>query len=114
MIAMLMSGMFVCALLGRFWQRFNWQGALASLVSASLTSLVIILNSDWSNYWGNPIIPSVIVSIVTGTVISKITPQCQVSAQQALAILDQERSAMEGGSQQRDESNTSGSKELSQ
>ncbi|WP_228741690.1 hypothetical protein, partial [Klebsiella quasipneumoniae] len=27
MISMMMSGMFICTMLGRFWTRFNWQGA---------------------------------------------------------------------------------------
>ncbi|WP_404873615.1 sodium:solute symporter family transporter, partial [Klebsiella pneumoniae] len=32
MISMLMSGLFVCSILGRFWLRFNWQGALTALL----------------------------------------------------------------------------------
>ncbi len=31
MISMIMSGMFICTMLGRFWTRFNWQGAVAAL-----------------------------------------------------------------------------------
>ncbi|HEX5794107.1 MAG TPA: sodium:solute symporter family protein, partial [Rheinheimera sp.] len=34
MIATLMAGMFVVALLGRFWPRLNWQGALAAMLGA--------------------------------------------------------------------------------
>ncbi len=34
MISMLMSGMFICTMLGRFWTRFNWQGAVAALLAA--------------------------------------------------------------------------------
>ncbi len=30
MISMIMSGMFICTMLGRFWTRFNWQGAVAA------------------------------------------------------------------------------------
>lgn len=97
MIAMLMSGMFVCGVLGRFWPRFNWQGAIAALVSASGTSFVVILSDDWSSYWGNPIIPSLMVSISMGVIVSKLTPACQVSPAQALAILEKERAEMEGG-----------------
>ncbi len=35
MISMIMSGMFICTMLGRFWTRFNWQGAVAALVAAA-------------------------------------------------------------------------------
>lgn len=33
MISMIMSGMFICTMLGRFWTRFNWQGAVAALAA---------------------------------------------------------------------------------
>lgn len=100
MIAMLMSGMFVCGLLGRFWPRLNWQGALASLIAASLTSLAVILTDSWSQYWGNPIIPSVAMSLFSGIAVSLLTPACEVSPDQALDILAKEREAMEMPEQQ--------------
>ncbi len=103
MISMLMSGMFVCASLGHFWKRYNWQGALASLISASLTSLTIILNNDWMIFWGNPIIPSVIVSITVGILISKLTPECIISEQEALSILSSERSMIENQTLSKDD-----------
>ena len=96
MISMCMSGLFVCAMLGRFWPRFNWQGALASLISASLTSLVIIQTPAWSEFWGNPIIPSVTVSLISGLIVSITTPVSTITNEQALAVLDKERAAMEG------------------
>jgi SSS family solute:Na+ symporter len=34
MISMIMSGLFICTMLGRFWTRFNWQGAVAALLAA--------------------------------------------------------------------------------
>ena len=41
MISMLMSGLFVCSILGRFWLRFNWQGALTALLSGMLGRTLI-------------------------------------------------------------------------
>ncbi|STS79946.1 Pantothenate:Na+ symporter [Klebsiella pneumoniae] len=35
MISMIMSGMFICTMLGRFWTRFNWQGAVAALAGGA-------------------------------------------------------------------------------
>jgi SSS family solute:Na+ symporter len=43
MISMLMSGLFVCSILGRFWLRFNWQGALTALLSGMLVSIVVLM-----------------------------------------------------------------------
>lgn len=95
MISTVMSGMFVCALLGRFWLRFNWQGALASLLGASITSLVIIFQDAWLAFWGNPVLPSVLVSLLAGSAVTLLTPASRVSRQQALEILTNEREQME-------------------
>jgi SSS family solute:Na+ symporter len=95
MISTILSGLFVSAMLGRFWPRYNWQGAIATLICASATSLTIIANSDWTAFWGNPSIPSVLVALVAGVVVSLLTPASRVTSAQALAILDQERKRME-------------------
>ena len=97
MIATVMSGLFVCGILGRFWPRYNWQGALASLVAASATSLTISLSAGWSAFWGNPSIPVVVVAALLGVVVSLATPRSRVSREQALARLDAERERMEIG-----------------
>lgn len=95
MISTILSGLFVSAMLGRFWPRYNWQGAIATLVCASVTSLAIIGNSDWTAFWGNPSIPAVLVALVAGVVVSLVTPASHVTSAQALEILSQERQRME-------------------
>ncbi|EGO5207782.1 sodium:solute symporter family protein [Escherichia coli] len=91
MISMLMSGLFICSILGRFWLRFNWQGALAALVSGMVMSIVVLMNADWLAYWGNPCIPSVLGSLVAGVLVTLVTPASQVSREEALAIITNER-----------------------
>ncbi len=95
MIATIMAGLFVCALLGRFWPRYNWQGAVATLASASATSLTIIANADWNAYWGNPSLPAVSVALVVGVAVSLLTPASRVTPEQALEVLNEERRRME-------------------
>lgn len=95
MISTILSGLFVSAMLGRFWPRYNWQGAIATLIFASATSLTIIANSDWADFWGNPSIPAVLAALAAGVIVSLITPASRVTSAQALAILDQERQRME-------------------
>ncbi|MCE8023887.1 sodium:solute symporter family protein [Billgrantia aerodenitrificans] len=95
MIATIMAGMFVCGMLGRFWPRYNWQGAVATLASASTTSLIIIANDSWNAYWGNPSIPAVLAALTVGVVVSLLTPATRISREEALAILDRERERME-------------------
>ncbi|MEA3252494.1 MAG: sodium:solute symporter family protein [Pseudomonadota bacterium] len=95
MISTVLAGLFVCGMLGRFWPRYNWQGAIATLIAASATSLAVIANPEWSAYWGNPSIPAVIVATLGGVIVSLVTPASRVSEAEALAKLDQERERME-------------------
>jgi len=94
MIATVMAGMFVCAILGKFWPRYNWQGAIATLLAASTTSLSIIAHADWTAYWGNPSIPAVLAAMVAGIVVSLLTPRCTITQEEALARITDEREAM--------------------
>ncbi len=96
MIATVMSGLFTCGVLGRFWQRFNWQGAVAALAAGSAVSLAILLSEHGIGYWGNPIIPAVTGSMLAGFIISLVTPVSSISNEQARDILDREREQMEG------------------
>lgn len=98
MIATVMSGMCVVGLLGKFWKRYNWQGALATLLCASVGSLSIMFHADWNAYWGNPSIPSVIAALIGGVVVSLLTPKNTVSDEEALAIINAQRQAMESDS----------------
>ncbi|GGX84441.1 sodium:proline symporter [Litchfieldella qijiaojingensis] len=95
MIATIMAGMFVCGMLGRFWPRYNWQGAVATLVTASVTSLAVIANESWSAFWGNPSIPAVLAALAGGVAVSLLTQASRITEQEALAILDRERERME-------------------
>ncbi|MBU3021350.1 sodium:solute symporter family protein [Aestuariibacter sp. A3R04] len=95
MIAILMSGMCVCGLLGRFWPRYNWQGAAATLFTGMLSALAITLNNDWNTFWGNPVIPSVVCATFAGILISLCTGKSRLDSEHALAILAAERAEME-------------------
>ncbi|ALS97184.1 sodium:solute symporter family protein [Lacimicrobium alkaliphilum] len=95
MISILMAGLCVTGLLGRFWPRYNWQGALATLVAGSATAIAVSLSPDWNALFGNPVIPSLLVSALSGVLVTLLTPASTISPQQALEILAQERDKME-------------------
>ncbi|WP_088329678.1 sodium:solute symporter family protein [Lacimicrobium sp. SS2-24] len=95
MISVLMSGMCICGLLGRLWPRYNWQGALASLITGSLTALAVSFSESWTALFGNPVIPSLLMSLLAGVVVSLLTPRCPVAPAQALLRLAEEREKME-------------------
>lgn len=95
MIATIMSGLFACGVLGRFWLRYTWQGAIASLVSGSAASVLVLLNPNIMAYWGNPIIPALIAAVGGGICASLLTPRNNISPEDACATLERERRTME-------------------
>lgn len=99
MISMIMSGLFICSLLGRFWTRFNWQGALAALMGGALASLAVLLNAGWLAFWGNPCIPSVVTSLSVAVLVTLITPASRLSRAEALALITREREQQPRGAQ---------------
>ena len=96
MIAMLMSGMCVLGVIGRFWLRLNRTGAVAALVVAPAVSLLLFNQPTWLAFWGNPVIPAVLSSAAAAVIGSLLTQAPTVSRAQALALLNQQRAAMEG------------------
>ena len=71
MISTVMAGLFVCGLLGRYWPRYTWQGALASLIAGSAMSLTVMATSN--GFWGNPILPAVFAALLLGGIVSLLT-----------------------------------------
>jgi SSS family solute:Na+ symporter len=78
MIAVLMSGLCVCGLLGRLWPAFNWQGAMASLIVGMLTAIVVSANPTWIEFLGNSILPAVINSALAGVIVTLITQKSKL------------------------------------
>lgn len=95
MIALFITGLCVCGVLGRLWPRYNWLGAIASLVTALATAILIRGVPAWNLWWGNPVIPSLCVSAAAGIAVSLVTRPDQLTHAQAVAELERQREAME-------------------
>ncbi len=91
MVALFITGMCVAGVCGRLWPRYNWLGALASLSSATATAVVISANPTWNSYWGNPVIPSLLVSVPAGIVASLASKPDQLSQPEAVQWLQRNR-----------------------
>ena len=95
MISTIMSGICVTAVLGRFWKRATWQGAVAALVSGSVISISIMMIPSFSEFWGNPIIPSLAGATLFHIGTSFLTPKNKITPEQALEIINREREGMD-------------------
>lgn len=97
MIATILTGLFVTSVLGRYWKRATWQGGIAAIIAGSLTSIIIQVNGAWSEFWGNPVIPSLAVASIVGIAVSLITPPTTVGDEEALRQLAEERAQIDVG-----------------
>ncbi len=97
MISTVMSGLFVCGLLGKYWTRFNRFGALAALATGSIVSLLVLSNDAWTASFGNPILPAIATSFVAGIAVTMVTPASAVSLSEARRILEDQRGEIELG-----------------
>ena len=85
-----MSGLGVIILLGRFWKRATWQGAVAALFTTPAVSLVAMKFLD------NPTLPALLAGALALVVVSWLTPPRARSFEQVAEALSHEREAIEG------------------
>ncbi|MFC4701953.1 sodium:solute symporter [Glaciecola siphonariae] len=77
MIAVLMSGLCVCGLLGRLWPAYTWQGAIASLLAGMFTALGVSAYTPLIEQLGNSILPALVAAALGGIVVSLMTQKTQ-------------------------------------
>ncbi|GAA1781194.1 MULTISPECIES: sodium:solute symporter family protein [Streptomonospora] len=97
MISTVLTGLLVASLLGKFWPRATWQGGLAAMVGGSAVALAVQNIPAWSEFWGNPVIPSIAAALVAGVAVSLVTPRSHVTREEALRLLAEERAALDVG-----------------
>ena len=85
-----MSGLGVILLLGRFWRRATWQGALAALVTTPAVSLIVM------HFWNNPTLPATLAGAAALVAVSLSTPPRQFAFAKVAERMAQERQAIEG------------------
>lgn len=84
-----MSGLAVIVLLGRFWKRATWQGALAALITTPVVSLAVM------KYW-DPTLPATLAGALALAVVSPVTPPKRRSFEEVAEAMTLERQSIEG------------------
>jgi SSS family solute:Na+ symporter len=85
-----MSGLAVTILLGRFWNRATWQGALAGLITTPLVSIVAM------GYLDNPTLPAMLAGAAALVLVSLGTPPRRRSIEEVAEAMARERASIEG------------------
>jgi|SRR5665213_88384 len=93
-----MSGLAVIILLGRFWKRATWQGAVGALIATPVVALAVMFIPGQTKFWGNPTIPAVVVGIIAQVIVSLLTPPAARSFDEVALAMSRERQHIEGAS----------------
>jgi solute:Na+ symporter, SSS family len=87
-----MSGLGVIILLGRFWKRATWQGALAALIATPVVSLILM----WCFSMSNPTLPAALAGVAAQVAVSLFTPPNRRTFEEVAEAMTHERQAVEG------------------
>ena len=90
-----MSGLGVIILLGRFWRRANWQGALAALVATPIVALLVMSIPSQAKFWRNATIPAIAAGLLAQIIVSLLTPPARRTFAEIADAMDRERHALE-------------------
>jgi SSS family solute:Na+ symporter len=85
-----MSGLALILLLGRFWQRATWPGALAALITTPAVSLLSM------KFLNNPMIPAALAGSLAFVIVSLLTPPRRRTFEEVAEALGRERQNIEG------------------
>lgn len=89
-----LSGLAVIIMVGRFWKRSTWQGALAALIATPIASLAVMFAPAQLSFLSNAVIPT-LVGVVVHITVSMLTPPTVPSFEQVAKMMHRERSAVE-------------------
>lgn len=90
-----MSGLGVIILLGRFWKRSTWQGALTALIATPVVTLVLMFLPIHNVITNDPIIPATIAGALSLIVVSLFTPEKKISFEAIADAMHNERQNVE-------------------
>lgn len=93
-----MSGLGVAILLGRFWKRANWQGALAALIATPIAALAVKFSPSQMQFWHDPTIPATLVGLVAQIAVSLTTAPQKRTFEEVASAMKLQRQAIEGES----------------
>jgi solute:Na+ symporter, SSS family len=99
-ISVVLSGLAVVVLLGRFWPRATAQGAVAAIVCGAVVSLCIIVIPGQKEFWGEAIIPATIAAVLGEVIVSLCTPPEKLSFEELVEVTRVERELFEKASGQ--------------
>jgi SSS family solute:Na+ symporter len=94
-ISVLMSGLATVILLGRFWKRATWQGAVTAIIVGAVASLAVEQVPAWKDFWQETIIPATLSALVAHVIVSLFTFEEKPSFEEVAKQMAEEREELE-------------------
>jgi solute:Na+ symporter, SSS family len=94
-LALTTGGLAVIIIVGRFWKRATWQGALAALITTPLTTLIIMFFPILPRFQDDPIIPATIIGVLAEILVSLMTKINPYTFDEIAKSMFSERQAIE-------------------
>lgn len=73
LVAFLNSGLLASFVMGKFWKKSTWQGAVGAIIAGILASSAVTWIPSWTLFWERPTIPAIIAAFAACYIISLIT-----------------------------------------
>ncbi len=90
-LSIVLSGLAVVILLGRFWGRATWQGAVTAVILGAVVSLLVMMIPSQEEFWKRPIIPATLAALVGEVIVSLFTSPNKISFEEVAVIMEKER-----------------------
>lgn len=72
-VSVLLSGLATVILLGRFWKKATWQGAVTAIVTGAVATLLVEQVPGWKAFWKQSIIPATLSALIVHVGVSLLT-----------------------------------------
>lgn len=90
-LSVVLSGMAVLILLGRFWKKATWQGAVTAIVLGAIVSLFVMVTPSQQEFWERPILPATLAALAGEVVVSLFTYSDKPSFEEVAKTMEEER-----------------------
>jgi SSS family solute:Na+ symporter len=86
--------------LGKYWKRATWQGGMACVFCGTIFGLlylfVVPFRAAVAGVFTGPAIPVSVVALLSGVIVSLVTPKVRVSEEEALRLVIESRERKQG------------------
>jgi SSS family solute:Na+ symporter len=90
-LSVILSGLAIVILLGKYWKRSTWQGAVTAIIVGAIVSLIVMYVPSQREFWVRPIIPATLAAFIGEVLVSLFTTHKKIPFKVVAETLTDER-----------------------